>query len=141
MDATSDRQQIIDLAIAYTWALDTKQLDELDQVFAEDAVGDLRGVVCTGRDEIKARIGGAVLRLDATQHLVANHQVAVDGDRATHRCHLQSQQVLAGCDGGENYIVGGYYQDQLVRTADGWRIAHRLMQQTWTEGNPGVVKR
>ncbi len=141
MDVTSDRQQIIDLAIAYTWALDTKQLDELDQVFAEDAVGDLRGVVCNGRDEIKARIGGAVLRLDATQHLVANHQVAVDGDRATHRCHLQSQHVLAGCDGGENYIVGGYYQDQLVRTADGWRIAHRLMQQTWTEGNPGVVKR
>ncbi len=140
MDA-ADRQQIIDLAIAYTWALDTKQLDDLDEVFTEDATGDLRGVACAGRDQIKARIGGAVLRLDATQHLVGNHQVTVDGDEATHRCHLQSQHVLTGCEGGDNYIVGGFYQDRLVRTADGWRIAHRLMRQTWTEGNPGVVAR
>jgi len=28
-----------------------------------------------------------------------------------------------------------------VRTPDGWRIAHRLMQQTWTEGNPAVTKK
>ena len=79
----------------------------------------------TGVDEIIARIGGAILRLDHTQHLVGNHQVTVDGDTGTHRCHLQSQHVLEGCEGGDNFIVGGYYEDRVVRTADGWRIAHR----------------
>ena len=34
---SSDEQAIIDLAIAYTWALDTKQLDGLRSVFAPDA--------------------------------------------------------------------------------------------------------
>ena len=137
----SDRSSIIDLAVRYTWALDTKDLEGLRDVFAPDATATLRGVECEGVDQIIARIGGAILRLDHTQHLVGNHLVTVDGDGGTHRCHLQSQHVLAGCEGGDNYIVGGYYDDRVVRTTDGWRIAHRLMQQTWTEGNPSVVKK
>ena len=137
----SDRDEIIDLAIRYTWALDTKNVDELRSVFLPEATAMLRGVECNGVDAIITRIGGAVLRLDATQHLVANHQVQVDGDTATHRCHLQSQHVRRGTAGGDNFIVGGFYEDRLVRTSDGWRIAHRLMQQTWSEGNPDVTKR
>lgn len=141
MSDRDDVREIIDLAIAYTWALDTKQVDDLRHVFAPDATAMLRGVECNGVDAIIARIGGAVLRLDATQHLVGNHQVRVDGDTATHRCHLQSQHVMRGTPGGDNYVVGGFYDDRLERTADGWRIIHRLMQQTWAEGNPDVTKR
>jgi len=137
----SDRDEIIDVAIAYTWALDTKQLDDLRRVFTPDATAMLRDVECSGLDAIVDRIGGAIMRLDQTQHFVGNHQVEVDGDEATHRCQLQGQHVRAGTDGGDNYIVGGFYEDRFVRTPDGWRIAHRVMQQTWTEGNPAVVRR
>ncbi len=137
----ADREDVIDVAINYTWALDTKQLDLLREVFTPDATGMLRGVECIGVDAIIERIGGSILRLDATQHLVGNHQVRIDGDSATHRCHLQSQHVKHGTPGGDNLIVGGFYDDRLVRTPDGWRIAHRTMQQTWIEGNPAVVKR
>jgi hypothetical protein len=137
----SDRDEIIDLAVRYTWALDTKDIEDLRNVFLSDATALLRGVECNGVDEIMARIGGAVLRLDRTQHLVGNHQVTVEGDAGTHRCHLQSQHVREGTGGGDNFIVGGYYEDRVVRTPEGWRIAHRLMQQTWSEGNPAVVRR
>jgi hypothetical protein len=136
-----DREDIIDLAVRYTWALDTKDVEDLRNVFAPEATAMLRGVECNGVDEIIARIGGSILRLDRTQHLVGNHQVTVDGDSGTHRCHLQSQHVREGVEGGDNFIVGGYYEDRVVRTPDGWRIAHRLMQQTWSEGNPNVTKR
>lgn len=137
----ADRDDIIDIAVDYTWALDTKQLDLLRDVFLPDATAMLRGVECNGIDAIIERIGGAILRLDATQHLVGNHRVRVDGDAATHRCHLQSQHVKHGTEGGDNFIVGGYYDDRFVRTPDGWRIAHRTMQQLWVEGNVAVVKR
>lgn len=137
----ADREDIIDTAIAYTWALDTKQLERLRDVFLPDATAMLRGVECNGVDAIIERIGGSILRLDATQHLVGNHQVVIDGDTATHRCHLQSQHVKVGTPGGDNYIVGGDYDDRLVRTPAGWRIVHRTMQQTWSEGNHDVVKR
>ena len=140
-DFDADRNAIIDLAVRYTWALDTRNVEGLRDIFTPDATALLRGVECNGVDEIIARVGGSILRLDHTQHLVGNHLVTVDGDEATHRCQLQGQHVLKGCEGGDNFIVAGYYEDRVVRTADGWRIAHRLMQQTWTDGNPNVTRR
>ena len=137
----SDQQAIIDLAIAYTWALDTKQFDELDAVFAADATADLHGVRCDGRDAIVARIERPLTLLDATQHLIGNHQVHVDGDTATHRCYLQSQHVKRGTPGGDNFLMGGIYDDRLARTAHGWRIIHRTMTAVWTDGNPAVIGR
>jgi hypothetical protein len=137
----SDEKAIIDLAIAYTWALDSKQVDELRSIFAADATADLNGVECDGLDAIMTRIGRPISRLDATQHLVGNHEVRVDGDTATHRCHLQSQHVKRGTPGGDNYLIGGVYEDRLARTPDGWRITHRTMRAVWTDGNPAVVGR
>ncbi len=135
----SDRDDIIDLTIAYTWALDTRQFADLRHVFHPDATADLRGKACNGADEIITRIGRSVARFDATQHIVGNHQVHIDGDTATCRCHLQSQHTKYGLEGGENMLIGGMYLDRLVRTAGGWRIVHREMRQLWAEGNPAVL--
>jgi hypothetical protein len=138
---SGDEQAIIDLAIAYTWALDTKQLDQLRSIFAPDATADLHGVHCDGVDAIIARIERPLSRLDATQHLVGNHQVRVEGDTATHRCHLQSQHLRRGTPGGDNFLIGGTYEDRLARRPDGWRITHRTMTAVWTAGNPAVIGR
>jgi hypothetical protein len=136
----ADEKAIIDLTIAYTWALDTKQFDVLRDVFAADATAMLHGVACDDRDAIISRISGALVRFDVTQHLIGNQQVRIDGDTATCRCQLQSQHVKRGTEGGDNYIVGGFYDDRLARTADGWRIIHRTMEETWNAGNRAVVK-
>lgn len=135
----ADEKAIIDLTIAYTWALDTKQFDELRNVFTPDATAMLHGVASDSADAIIARISGSLNRLDLTQHLIGNHQVRIDGDTATCRCQLQSQHLKSGTEGGETYLIGGTYEDQLVRTAAGWRINHRVMTETWHAGNRGVV--
>ena len=136
----ADEKAIIDLTIAYTWALDTKQFDELRNVFAPDATGMLHGVACDDREAIIVRISGALSRIDGSQHLIGNHQVLVDGDTATCRCQLQSQHVKHGTEGGDTYLIGGYYDDRLQRTSDGWRISHRTMTETWHSGNRAVVR-
>jgi len=137
----NDHQAIVDLTIAYAWALDTKQVEQLRDIFTPDATASLRGVDCEGVDAIINRIGGSVTRLDATQHVISNHQVTIDGDQATCRCQLQSQHVKHGVEGGDTFLIGGYYEDRLARTSDGWRITHRVMAQTWTTGNPAVIAR
>ena len=137
---SSDEQAIIDLAIAYTWALDTKQLDELRSVFAATPRPTSTGWSAMAWTPSSPAFG-PLGRLDATQHLVGNHQVVVDGDTATHRCHLQSQHVKRGTEGGDNFLIGGTYDDRLVRTPDGWRITHRTMTAVWTDGNPAVIGR
>lgn len=136
----SDRDDIIDVTIAYTWALDTRQFDDLRRVFHPEATADLRGKSCTGATEIIERISRSVSRFDATQHLIGNHQITVDGDTATCRCQLHSQHTSYGLAGGENLVIGGMYIDRLVRTADGWRIIHREMRQTWQQGNVAVLE-
>ena len=139
--AHEDFYDIVNVAIAYTWALDTKNFDALNDIFASDATGMLNGVHCESRDAIIARISGSLLRLDFTQHLVGNHQVNATGDTATHRCKLHAQHVKTGTEGGDNFIIGGYYDDVFVRTSNGWRIQHRIMQHTWRSDNANVVKK
>jgi 3-phenylpropionate/cinnamic acid dioxygenase small subunit len=127
------------VTIRYCWALDTKDWAVLDSVFTEDANGDLLEDV-VGRVAIKKRVETALSRMDETQHLISNHQIVVRGDTATCRCYLQAQHVRKAAHGGPNFIIAGRYEDELKRTADGWRITFRRLVVMWTDGNPGVSR-
>ena len=134
-----DRQAIVDLTVAYTFALDTKSWDELDTVFTPDATAFLTEEL-DGREAIKARVRRALEGLDVSQHLIGNHEIAITGDRATGRCYLQAQHVRDAAPGPPNFIVAGRYDDRYVRTSDGWRIERRELTFMWTEGNPAVAR-
>lgn len=139
-DDLADRMAIIAVTHDYCWALDSKRWDDLDDVFTPDATADL-GRPLDGREAIKSRIRAALEHLDDSQHLVATHQVRVDGDEATCRCYLQAQHVRSGVEGGATFMYAGRYEDRFVRTSGGWRIRHRDIVQMWTDGNPAVVRR
>ncbi len=135
-----DEQAIIDTAIRYTWALDENDWARLDDVFVPDATARLGDdVTLEGRDSIVGKCSGALSPLAASQHLVGNHHVVVDGDTATHRCYLQAQHVGTKDAGGGLWMVGGRYEDRMVRTDDGWRIQHRDLTVMWTEGDRSLV--
>jgi 3-phenylpropionate/cinnamic acid dioxygenase small subunit len=135
-----DERDIRNVAFRYCRALDTKDWALLDEVFLPDATGELgTPTTLVGIDAIRGRIRTALEHLDDSQHLVGNHEIEVAGDSATHRCYLQAQHVRAAATGGPNYIVAGRYEDRLVRTGDGWRIAHRTLTVMWTDGNVVVA--
>jgi ketosteroid isomerase-like protein len=138
-DQLADRLAIIDVTIAYTWALDTRDWDALDDVFTPDATASLLEEL-EDREAIKERIRRALTPLDDSQHMVSNHDVRVDGDTATSRCYLHAQHVRHAAEGGPNYIVAGRYEDRFQRTPDGWRIAHRTLTVMWTDGNLKVIR-
>ncbi len=137
-----DRAQIGDVLARYSTALDTRDWDALQTVFTTDAecdygaLGSPRGVT-----EIAGLISATIGSLDATQHLIGNVIVAVDGDAATADCYLISQHLRAGTPGGDHYLLGGRYRDELVRTPEGWRIRSRTLHRMWTTGNRDVVQR
>jgi ketosteroid isomerase-like protein len=136
-----DERDIVALAFRYCRALDTKDWPALANVFLPDATADLSsGAELVGIEAIVTRIRTALQHLDDSQHLVGNHEVTVDGDLATHRCYLQAQHIRRAATGGPNYLVGGRYEDRLVRTAAGWRIAHRTLTVMWTDGNVVVAR-
>ena len=139
LQTLADERAVVDLASRYCWALDVKDFEELRSIFLPDAFAILGNTECHGIDAIIRRISSALTRLDASHHLVGSHVVALDGDQAAHKCYLQAQHMLRGTEGGDLWLVAGTYEDQLVRTPDGWRIKERILTRVWTEGNPNVA--
>jgi hypothetical protein len=139
-----DKQEIIDLTIRYCWTIDSRDFQTLHSIFLPDATAHL-GDERLGIESIIAKIDAALTPLDASQHCVTNHQVVVTGDTATQRCYFVAQHVRKSvpnrAEAGVNYIIAGRYEDELVRTENGWRIKHRILHRDWTDGNVQVVRR
>jgi SnoaL-like domain len=134
-----DRQEITDLTIAYCWALDSKEFEDLRSIFVPEATAMLGGER-SGIESIIERVTQALSSLDSSQHIISNHQIKVDGDSATCRCYLHAQHVRRAAEGSPNYIVAGRYIDRLTRTPEGWRIVRRDLLVDWTDGNVRVVR-
>ncbi len=130
------RWDINDVLARYCIALDTRHWDLLQEVFTEAAVCDYgKHGQPRGLAEIVDRVRTAVLRFDATQHFIGTSLVTATPTGATGRTYLIAQHTRYGVADGENYTIAGTYIDDLIRTPAGWRIAHRTLEQVWTEGN------
>jgi 3-phenylpropionate/cinnamic acid dioxygenase small subunit len=140
LEALVDRQTVVDLAVRYATALDTKDWSLLATCFVPDAVAiySTRGRV-EGYPGIEEVCRGALGPLTASQHLLGNHVVELDGDEGRASCYFQAQHVLTGTDGGDTYIVAGTYRDRVVRSPEGWKIAERQLTVLWTQGNERVL--
>ena len=141
MTTWEDHQAIVDVTLAYAWALDSGDWDALDEVFAEDATALLLNQHSEGRTAIVLRIRTSLAPFDSTQHIVTNHQVSITGDSAFCRSYLQAQHVRKGASGGDTFIIAGRYEDDLVRSDAGWRIAHRTLIEMWRDGNHRITGR
>ncbi len=140
-DHLVDKQKIVDLTIAYTWIIDRGPREKLRDIFTEDAAFIIDIKNYNGIDEIISKIERTLGGLSASQHLISNHQVVIDGENATCRCYLHAQHTLHGTEGGDNYVMAGRYVDTLVRIDGEWRICERELMLDWTEGNPKVLAR
>jgi hypothetical protein len=58
-----------------------------------------------------------------TLHRMTNHVISVNGDEAAARTYIDAW--IMSVDGASGINALGIYDDELVRTDDGWRIARR----------------
>ena len=58
---------------------------------------------------------------------MTNQAITVDGDKATARTYIDGLIMFKDNDSGVNAV--GFYDDELLRTGDGWRIARRRYTQ------------
>lgn len=136
LSAIIDRQEIINLLIKYTIAVDTKDWALMAQCFLSDAVADYGEDFgyYEGYSAIEAVVKSYHL-VDVSQHMLSNFVVEINEDSANTICYLHAQHYLPGAKGGDTYTIGGTYRDELIRTDDGWRIKKRTLSVIWVEGN------
>ena len=138
----ADRLEINDLLVRYATALDGRDWPLLAEVFIPEADGGLRWHPQRGHRRRSSRSAGVRWsRSPLASTCSETSPVQLDGDRATSSCYLHAQHFLVGARGLNTYVMAGTYRDRLVRTQDGWRIEHRELEITWTDGNAAILAR
>lgn len=138
----SDRMEIQDLCYYYADVIDRKEFDKLYDVFSEDAHIDYSvfGGSVGNRDETIAFLKEALPMFPNTQHLNANVQIRVDGDQGTGRVMcFNPQEMDLGEGKSHTFMLGLWYVDKYVRTADGWRIKERIEEKSWHFNTPDFM--
>lgn len=127
LQEVSDRLEIQQLLVDYSTAIDNRQFDDLDKVFTPDAyidytaMGGIDGIY----SDVKAWLSQVLPNFPAYSHLLGNFDVRVDGDSAQARTICFNPMVLGG-DKQQILFCGLWYDDEFVRTADGWRMTRRV---------------
>jgi hypothetical protein len=125
----------------YGFSVDAQRWDLFDRIFARDDLrmrhGDNKPYISfedfvTGFDRIHREF-------DITRHSMSNFIVEVDGDRARSITYGQWRLVKFDCPGGDCWTSEGWYEDQWIRTGEGWRITRRQSWELWGEGNPAII--
>lgn len=136
----ADRLEIDALLTRYAKAVDRRDWDLYRTVFTPDARIDYTsaGGPATGVDEMCAWLDDALSQFPATQHLVSNVDIAVDGDTATVEAMFHNPMKMPD---GSAWVTGGWYHHDLVRTADGWRSADLVEETAYFSGMPSDLSR
>jgi 3-phenylpropionate/cinnamic acid dioxygenase small subunit len=122
-----DKFEIQELLTAYAHAIDSRDFGLLDDLFTADADIDYTasGGIKGQLETIKPFLQGALPMFKATQHFVTNPLIKLSGDVATSRSLLFNTMTMKQDSGNRTLLIGAWYNDELIRTEEGWRIAKR----------------
>ena len=138
----ADFDAITRLRYEYAFGIDSRDFALLRSIFTDEIRMDFSSY--NGRpgamvlaDDWVAGCASLFNGLDATQHTMTNPLVDVaEGARhATQRMAMQAAHFLDGVE----FTIGGWYQDSLLRTDKGWRIAAVTLHVTWRRGDESIM--
>lgn len=125
-DLAADRDAIRDLLARYTYYGDRGRIEQLAACFAADGKIEYPGASARGPAAIAATLtsGERNPAITFVRHHITNPLIELAGETATARSYFAVHS-----DNGPDH--SGTYDDKLVRTAEGWRFAHRRVRIDW----------
>jgi 3-phenylpropionate/cinnamic acid dioxygenase small subunit len=128
MTERNDRHEISDLLVRYATGIDSRDWPLFRTVFTDDCHLDYGEIgVWNGVDEVTDFMDQTHAMAGHTMHRLTNQAIAVGGDKASARTYVDAVIMFGDNQAGVNAL--GFYDDEIVRTADGWRIARRRFTQ------------
>lgn len=120
----TEREDISELLVRYATGIDRRDWALFRTVFTEDCELDYGEIGSwTGVDEVTEFMEKVHAMAGHTLHRLSNQAITVNGETAVARTYVDALIMATDNQTGVNGI--GFYDDDIVRTADGWRIARR----------------
>lgn len=121
--------EVSEVLVRYATGIDRRDWELFRTCFTEDCQVDY-GKMPTGEvlqwtraEDITAWMEAAHRDMGHTLHRITNQRVEPDGDGVTACSYVDV--LLTTPDGRLTMNGAGFYDDRLVRTTDGWKIAER----------------
>ena len=134
------RQDVAEVLVRYASGIDRRDWALLRTCFTDDCETDY-GTIGTwhGAGAIADWMQKAHARCGTTMHRVSNPDITRDGDRVTARSYCDAIVLMAGNQAGTRAV--GIFDDDLVLTGQGWKIARRrytlVLAEHYSEGRFG----
>ena len=139
MQTWQDQQDISALLIQYGCALDNRDWDALAGVFSADAQVEYGSLgLFEGPSAIVAVARAFIESCGATQHLIGNIRINVEGNQAQAQCYVQATHAAQQTQDPRLMTLWGEYRDQLVRSDNGWVIIKRSLHIQHVHGDIGA---
>ncbi len=124
MTEREDRQDIGDVLVRYATGIDRRDWPLFRTVFTTDCELDY-GEIGTwhGVDAVTEFMEQTHALAGHTLHRITNVAATVDGDTAVARAYIDG--LIMAADNASGVHAIGFYDDELWRTSQGWRIARR----------------
>jgi 3-phenylpropionate/cinnamic acid dioxygenase small subunit len=131
---------VSEVLVRYATGIDRRDWELFRSCFTDDCVVNY-GTLPTGEvlewssaDDIAAWMETAHKPMGHTLHRITNQRVEGGATSATACCYVD---VLLMTPDGELIMNGaGFYDDRLVLTTDGWKIAHRTFTAVRMQPGP-----
>lgn len=141
---SDDRTEICETVYTYATGIDTRDWTLYRSIFTDEIDLDFSSYDGNPPQRLPADAWVAAIRplftgLDATQHVMTNPRVTIEGDAATCVMYMKAEHFLQNDRGDDWFTIGGYYTDRLVRTPGGWRISAVRLTVFWSRGNRHVM--
>jgi SnoaL-like domain len=140
-----DRAAISEVQLRYATGVDTRDWPWFRSCFTDEIETESSSDVGSPPQRIKAddwveRVRRTINGMEATQHMITNQVITLNGDEATCVAYVQARHHLPNETGGSDQVMYGYYTNRFVRTAAGWKIHARKLTVLWNEGNMEIFE-
>ncbi len=144
-DDLIDRSNITDHVLNYATGIDQHQWDLYRSIFADEIMLDFSSwsgdpASTMPADDWVAAVRATLEPFDATQHVLTNFAINLDGDSAACTCYMAAHHHLVVDGDRQMHSIGGYYIHGLQRAGDGWLIHKTQLNVTWEMSDRGLFE-
>lgn len=152
MTEFADWQAVYDLSLRYAEGIDRRDWELFASCFAPQVRIDFSSFSHRPApaepltvQQWVAAVRSTIDGFPSTQHLIGNHRItlaaaaggAAAPSQGRYTAYIQAQHWV---DTQRWYLIGGYYDNEVVRLDGDWKLSAVTLNQTWDAGDRSLLR-